>query len=59
MNIYSEYIGDNEGGSYVYYNKYGSYLNELNRSGLVQPVDYMVQWVFICYIYDSLGIIRF
>ena len=40
------YNDDNEGGCY---NKYGSYLDNINRGGLVKPVDIMVQWVFICY----------
>ena len=36
-------------GSYVYYEKYGSYLKTLSRGGLTKPIDCMVQWVFVCY----------
>ena len=44
-----DYIGNVEGGSHDYYSKYGAYLNEINRGGLLIPVDSLVQWVFICY----------
>ena len=36
-------------GSYMYYEKYGTYLNNMSRGGLTNPVDSMVQWLIVCY----------
>ena len=36
--------------SHFYFEKYGNFLNEMNRGGLKIPGDSMCQWVIFCYI---------
>ena len=36
--------------TYVYYEKHGTYTQELNRGGLNIPGDNIVQWCIFCYI---------
>ena len=34
----------------LYYEKFGDYLNSIDRSGLKIPPDNVCQWVFFCFI---------
>lgn len=41
---------EEDSATYFYYEKYGSYLDEMTRGGLKVPTDSAVQWTIFCFI---------